>query len=95
MTGNPASAEPSLKTPAAPTPSRVTAGDSQPQEELAKHTRSPRSTGFQTKKVSTKTPVRPASTSAAQVKDKSPAKQDSSAPAEKSTHAKDDSLDDF
>ena len=87
-------AEPTLKTPAAPTPSRVMTGGSQPQEELAKHMRSPRGTGFQTKKVSTKPSTKSASTAAAQVKDKSPAKQDSSAPAEKSTPAKDNSLDD-
>ena len=93
VTGNPAGAEPTLKTPDAPTPSRVMTGGSQPQEELAKHMRSPRGTGFQTKKVATKTPVKPASASIAQTKDKSPAK-DSSAPAKKSTPAKDISLDD-
>ena len=56
--------------------------------------RNPRGTGFQTKKVATKSPAKSASTVAAQVKDKSPAK-DSSAPAKKSTPAKDNSLDDF
>ena len=46
------------------------------------------------KKVASKTPDKPASTSAAQVKDKSSAK-DSSASAKKSTPSKDKSLDDF
>ena len=32
VTGNPAGAEPTLKTPAAPTPSRISAGDRKPQE---------------------------------------------------------------
>ena len=72
---NPTGAEPTLKTPVAPTPSRATTGDSQAQEELAKHMRSPRRTGFQTKKVATKPPVKPASATADQAKDKSPAKQ--------------------
>ena len=49
-------AEPTLKTPAAPTPSRVATGGSQVQEELNKHMRNPRGTGFQTKKVATKSP---------------------------------------
>ena len=93
VTGNPAGAEPTLKTPAAPTPSRVTTGGSQVQEELTKHMRNPRGTGFQTKKVATKSPAKSTSTSAAQAKDKSPAK-DSSAPAKKSSPVKDNSLDD-
>ena len=78
-----------------PTPSRGMTGDSQPQEELAKHMKRPRGTGFQTKKVATKTPVRPASASAAQAKDKSSAKKDSSVLAEKSTPEKDHPLDEF
>ena len=93
--GNPAGAEPTLKTPAAPTPSRVMTGGSQPQEELAKHMRSPRGTGFQTKKVATKTPVKPTRASTTQAKDKSSAKKDSSTIAEKSTPEKDHPLDDF
>ena len=43
-TGNPAGAEPTLKNPAAPTPSRVATGGSQAQEELTKHMRNPRGT---------------------------------------------------
>ena len=93
--GNPAGAEPVLKTPAAPTPSRATTGDSKPQEELAKHIKSPRGTGFQTKKVATKSLVKSARASTAQVKDKSPAKKDSSTLAEKSTPEEDHPLDDF
>ena len=92
-TGNPAGAEPILKTPAAPTPSRVATGGSQVQEELTKHMMNPRSTGFQTKKVATKSPTKSTSTSAAKAKDKSPAK-DSSAPAKNSAPVKDNSLDD-
>ena len=96
MTGNLAGAEPTLKTPAAPTPSRVTTGDAQPQEEdLAKYMRNPRGTGFQTKKVATKTPVKPTRASTSLAKDKSPAKKDSSTVAEKSTPEKDHPLDDF
>ena len=87
-------AEPTLKTPAAPTPSRVATGGSQAQEELTKHLRNPRGTGFQMKKVATKSPAKSTSTSTAQAKDKSPAK-DSSAPAKKSSTTKDNSLDDY
>ena len=59
VTSNPAGTEPTLKTPAGPTPSRVTTGDARPQEEdLAKYMRSPRGTGFQTKKVATKSPAK-------------------------------------
>ena len=92
---NPTGAEPTLKTPAAPTPSRAATGDSQAQEELAKHMRSPRGTGFQIKKVATRPPVKPASATADQAKDKSPAKQGSSAPAEKSTPEGSHPLDDY
>ena len=92
-TDNPAGAEPTLKTPAAPTPSRVATGGSQAQEELTKHMRNPRGTGFQTKKVATKSPAKSTSTSAAQPKDKSPAK-DSTAPVKNSAPVKDNSLDD-
>ena len=92
-TGNSTGAEPKLKTPAAPTPSRVATGGSQAQEELTKHMRNPRGTGFQTKKVATKSPAKSTSTSAAQAKDKSPAK-DSSAPDKNSAPVKDNSLDD-
>ena len=86
---------PTLKTPAAPTPSRVITGGSQAHEELTKHMRNPRGTGFQTKKVATKSPAKSTSTAAAQVKDKSPAKQGSSAPAEKSTPEESHPLDDY
>ena len=83
-------------TPAAPTPSRATTGDSQPQEEdLAKYMRNPRGTGFQTKKVATKPPVKPASATTAPAKDKSPAKKDSPVLAQKSTSEKDHPLDDY
>ena len=95
VTGNPAGVEPTLKNPAAPTPSRVTTGDSKPQEkEQAQHAKSPQAAGFHMKKVATKTPVKPTRASTAQAKDKSPAK-DFSAPAKKSTPAKGNSLDDF
>ena len=57
--------------------------------------RSPRRTGFQTKKVATKPPMKPAPASNAQAKDKSPAKKDSPVPAEKSTPLKDHPLNDF
>ena len=70
-------------------------GDPHPQEELAKHMRSPIVTGFQTKKVATKFPMKSASTSTTQTKDKSPTKKDSSTAAEKSTSEKDHPLDDF
>ena len=94
--GNPAGVEPVLKTPAAPTPSRAISGDSRTQEEgLAQHMKSPRGAGFQTKKVATKPPVKPARASAAQAKDKSPAKKDSPVPAEKSAPLKDHPLNDF
>ena len=89
------SAEPTLKTPAAPTPSRAVSGDVQKQAELAKHMKSPKGTGFQTKRVATKPPVKPAHVSTAEVKDKSPAKKNSSTVAEKSTPEKDHPLDDF
>ena len=56
---------------------------------------SPRGTGFQTKKVATMPPVKPARASTAQAKDKSPVKKDSPVPAEKSTPEKDHPLDDF
>ena len=93
---NPAGAEQVLKTPAARTPSRATTGDSQPQEEeLAKHMKSPRRTGFQTKKVATRPPVKPTRSSTTQEKDKSPVKKDSPASAKKSTPEKNHSLDDF
>ena len=75
------SAEPTLKTPAAPTPSRAISGDAQKQAELAKHMKSPKGTGFQTKRVATKPPLKPAPPSAAQAKDKSPTKKGSSIPA--------------
>ena len=88
------SAEPILKTPAAPTPSRAISSDAQKQEELSKHMKSPRGTGFQTKRVATKPPVKPAHVSTAEVKDKSPAKKNSSTVAEKSTPGKDHPLDD-
>ena len=81
-------AEPTLKTPAAPTPSRVASGGSQIQEELSKHMRNPKGTGVQKKKLATKSPGKSTSTSAAQAKDMSPIK-DSTAP------VKDSSLDDF
>ena len=87
-------AGPTLKTPAAPTPSRVASGSSQLQEELSKHMRSPRGTGLQTNKLATKSPAKSTSTSAAQAKDKSPAK-DSAAPVKDSTPVKDNSLDGF
>ena len=87
-------AEPTLKTPAAPTPSRVATGGSQVQEELSKHMRNPRGTGLQTKKLATKSPAKSTSTSAAQAKNKSPAK-DSTAPVKDSAPVKDTSLDDF
>ena len=76
-------------------PSRATTGDSQAQKELTKHMRSPRRTGFQTKKVATKPPVKPASATAAPAKDKSPAKKDSPILARKSTLEKDHPLDDY
>ena len=57
--------------------------------------RSPRRTGFQTKKVATKPPVKPASATADEAKDKSPAKQGSSAPSEKSTPEESHPLDDY
>ena len=83
-----------MKTPATPTPSRVTAGDSKPQEEeQAQHAKGQKATSFHMKKVVTKTLVKPTRASAAQAKDKSPAK-DSSAPAKKSSPTKDNSLDD-
>ena len=47
------------------------------------------------KKVATKTPVKPTRASTSLAKDKSPAKKDSSIPAEKSTPEKDHPLDDF
>ena len=65
-------AEPTLKTPAAPTPSKVATGASRAQEELTKHMMKPKGTGFQTKKVATKSPAKSTSTSTAQAKDKSP-----------------------
>ena len=88
-------AEPTLKTPAAPTPSRAISGDAQKQAELAKHMRNPKGTGFQTKRLATKPPLKPASPSAAQTKDKSPVKKNSPTPAEKSAPPKDHPLDDF
>ena len=88
-------AEPSLKTPAAPTPSRAISNDAQRQEELTKHMKSPRGTGFQTKRVATKPPVKPAPASTVQTKDKSPAKKDFPIPAEKSTPLEDNPLNDF
>ena len=93
--GNPADAEPVLKTLAAPTPSRTTTGDSQFQEELSKHMKSPRGTGFQMKKVATKPLVKPTPASIAQAKDKSLVKKDSSVPAKKSTPEIAHPLDDF
>ena len=58
--------------------------------------RNPRGTGFQTKKVATKSPAKSTSTSsAAQAKDKSPVKKDSSTAAEKSTCEKGHPLDDY
>ena len=87
-------AEPTLRTPTTPTPSRVATGGSQVQEELSKHMRNPRGTGLQTKKLATKSPAKSTSTSAAQAKDKSPAK-DSTAPVKDSAPVKGDSLDDF
>ena len=56
--------------------------------------RNPRGTGFQTKKVDTKSPAKSTSTSAAQAKEKSPAK-DSSSIAKESIPEKDHPLDDF
>ena len=47
------------------------------------------------KKVAAKTPTKPTHASASMAKDKSPAKKDSSAIAEKSTPEKDHPLDDF
>ena len=93
-TGNPTGVELTLKTPAAPTPSRIITGGQQAHEELTKHMRNPRGTGFQTKTVATRSPAKSTSTSAAQAKDKSPAK-DSSAPAKKSTPAESHPLDDY
>ena len=94
--GNPTVAEPVLKTPVVPTPSRAMTRDSQPQEEeQAQHAKGPRAAGFHMKKVATKPLVKPAHASTAQVKDKSPAKKNSSVPAEKSTPGKDHPLDDF
>ena len=75
------SAEPTLKTPAAPTPSRAVSGDAQKQAELATHMKSPKGTGFQTKRVATKPPLKPAPPSAAQAQGKSPVKKGSSTPA--------------
>ena len=92
--GKPTGAEPVLKTPAAPTPSRAISGDAQRQEELAKHMKSPRGTGFQTKRVVTKPPVKPAPASAVQTKDKSPVNKDSPILAEKSTPLEDNPLND-
>ena len=57
--------------------------------------KSPRGTGFQTKKVATKPPVKPTYATAARSKDKSPAKKDSPVLAEKSTPDKDHPLDDY
>ena len=88
-------AEPLLKTPAAPTPSRAIAGDAQKQAELAKHMKGPKGTGFQTKRVATKPPLKPAPASTTQTKDKSPVKKNSPTPAEKSTPLEDHPLNDF
>ena len=91
-----AGAEPTLKTPAAPTPSRITAGDPKPQEEeQAQHAKGPKASGFHMKKVAAKTPTKPTRASTSTVKDKSPTEKDSSTVAEKSTPVKDHPLDDF
>ena len=96
VTGNPAGAEPTLKTPATPTPSRITAGDPKPQEEeQAQPTKGPKASGYTMKKVAAKTPTKPTRASASRAKDKSPVKKDSSTAAEKSTPEKDLTLDDY
>ena len=95
-TGNPTGAEPTLKTPDAPTPSRITAGDPKPQEEKqAQPTKGPKASGYTMKKVAAKTPTKPTRASASLAKDKYPVKKDSSTAAEKSTPKKDLTLDDF
>ena len=61
----------------------------------SKHMKSPKGTGFQTKRVATNPPLKPAPPSAAQAKDKSPTKKGSSTLAEESTPLEDNPLNDF